>query len=377
MSYDIFKQNMLGFMRNQSNVASKEQFAKKLVQEYDALIKRGFDTMNGITLQQGNTAAMEQILNGVLNTAFQQSSGEHAIITNMGKAFQAYWTPISAGGSLLEQIIEFFTEEEREEAETIQKDIAIEYPKTQRIYERQFSSTAAALSHNKNVDREQVFSNQREIQQSNSGQQSSDSDNVTPVKSGPTTTKGTGGDFTLLEKCGNGYWPALGTGPAPNFEVSSIQGNRRWYKQNPDFIKTNCTQILFPTSSGDKKITVHKDLAAVVEPAITKIKAAGLQKFIENCAGGLAVRNVTNGTRLSNHSWGTAIDMNSIKYPYGVSFREDGLYKKTWVNRKPVYTFLRKYNDFDKGFRSVTQIFQSVGMTWLKDNDPMHVSIYE
>ena len=74
-------------MRNQPNIASKEQFAKKLVQEYDALIKRGFDTLNLIPIQEGNTAAMEQVLNGVLNTAFQQSSGEHAIITNMGKAF--------------------------------------------------------------------------------------------------------------------------------------------------------------------------------------------------------------------------------------------------------------------------------------------------
>lgn len=367
MSYDIFKQNMLVFMRNQPNIAFKEQFAKKLVQEYDALIKRGFDTVNGITLQEGNTALMEQVLNGVLNTAFQQSSGEHAIITNMGKAFQAYWTPISGGGSLLQQIIELFTAEEVEEAETIQKDITIEYPKTQRIYESQFSSTSAALSHNKNVDREQVFSNQREIQQSNSGQQSSDTGGST--QTGPTTTTGTGGDFKLLEKCGNGYWPAIGPGPAPNFEVSSTEGTRRWYKQNPDYIKTNCTQILFPISSGDKKITIHKDLAAIVEPALKIIRQKKLQQYIENCAGGLAVRNVTGGTRLSNHAWGTAIDMNSVRYPYGVSFKDDGIYKGK--------TKVRSFNDFDKGFLQVASIFQSVGMTWLKTNDPMHVSIYE
>jgi hypothetical protein len=96
MSYDIFKQNMLSYMRNQKNIGSKEDFAKKLVQEYDFLIKRGFDTLNGIKLQQGNTELMESILIGVLNTAFQQSSGEHAIITNIGKAFQGYWT----GGSM-------------------------------------------------------------------------------------------------------------------------------------------------------------------------------------------------------------------------------------------------------------------------------------
>jgi hypothetical protein len=106
MSYDIFKQNMLAFMLNQPNITAKEQFAKKMVEEYDALIKRGFDSMNGITLQQGNTELMEQVLNGVLETAFQQSSGEHAIITNMGKAFQAYWTPQVGFGRQLEEIQE-------------------------------------------------------------------------------------------------------------------------------------------------------------------------------------------------------------------------------------------------------------------------------
>ena len=92
MSYDIFKQNMLSYMQNQQGIGSKEDFAKKLVQEYDSLIKRGRDTKNGITISKGNTESMESTLISVLNAAFQQSSGEHAIITNMGRAFQAYWT---------------------------------------------------------------------------------------------------------------------------------------------------------------------------------------------------------------------------------------------------------------------------------------------
>lgn len=104
MSYDIFKQNMLAFMTNQPSITAKEQFARKLVEEYDALIKRGVDSVNGITLQQGNVELMEQVLNGVLEVAFQQSSGEHAIITNMGKAFQAYWTPQVGFARQLEDI---------------------------------------------------------------------------------------------------------------------------------------------------------------------------------------------------------------------------------------------------------------------------------
>lgn len=104
MSYEIFKQNMLSFMRNQASISDQQQFAKKLVEEYDALIKRGYDIENGITVQEGNTELMFQVLNGVLSTAFQQSSGEHAIITNMGKAFQSYWIPTIGVARQLEQI---------------------------------------------------------------------------------------------------------------------------------------------------------------------------------------------------------------------------------------------------------------------------------
>ncbi len=350
MSYDIFKQNMLSYMRNQRAIGSKEDFAAKLVQEYDALIKRGYDTVNGIKLQQGNPQAMYNVLVGVLNTAFQQSSGEHAIITNMGPAFQAYWTGVSVftpppPTSLEEAEL---SEEDREEAAAIKRDIQVEYPKTQREYEKQFPSEAAAFAHNKNVDKNEVIKKQDEIK---------------------TTSTGGGKDAILFEKCGNGLWPALGPGPSPNFEVSSTQGARTWYKQNSAYIKQNCTQILFPTSAGDKKITVHKDLAAIVQPALDEIRKQGLQKYIENCAGGLAVRNVTGGTRLSNHSWGTAIDMNTIKYPYGYKFGDDGIYVGS--------TKKRNLDEFDRGFLKVAKIFQSKGMTWLKSFDPMHVSIYE
>ena len=92
MSLDIFKQNMLNYMQNQKGVGSKEAFAKKLVQEYDAAVKRGFDSVNLIGIASGNTAAMEATLIGVLSVASMKTEGEYALITNMGKAFQAYWT---------------------------------------------------------------------------------------------------------------------------------------------------------------------------------------------------------------------------------------------------------------------------------------------
>ena len=92
MSLEIFKQNMLSYMQNQAGINSYGEFAKKLTLEYDMAVKRGFDSVNSITVSKGNTELMESTLNGILATAFQQPSGEHPIITNMGPAFIAYWT---------------------------------------------------------------------------------------------------------------------------------------------------------------------------------------------------------------------------------------------------------------------------------------------
>ena len=92
MSLEIFKQNMLSYMQNPKGISSYGDFAKKLTMEYDMAVKRGFDTVNSIPIAKGNTELMEATLNGILNTAFQQSSGEYPIITNLGPAFIAYWT---------------------------------------------------------------------------------------------------------------------------------------------------------------------------------------------------------------------------------------------------------------------------------------------
>lgn len=92
MSLEIFKQNMLSYMQNQAGISSYGDFAKKLTLEYDMAVKRGFDSVNSITVAKGNTELMEVTLNGILATALQQPSGEHPIITNMGPAFLAYWT---------------------------------------------------------------------------------------------------------------------------------------------------------------------------------------------------------------------------------------------------------------------------------------------
>lgn len=318
-------------------------------------------------------------------------------IVNWTGYFVAPAAPYPAPLSDLQEIVE------EEEGQAIKRDIEVEYPLTQQAYEDLFASEEEALQNNSNVTLEEALDNVEQFREEKSKLGSSDiyggdnqqaiiygsSGQVLGIKStssgsngvrspfggdypdSPTTKLVGKGDQALFNKCGNGSWPALGQ--PGNFEVRETETAgkcpRYWYKVNPEFLSKNCTEIFFPTAGGDKKIMVHKDLAAIVKPAIDRIKAAGLQKYIKNCAGGLAVRNVTCGVRLSNHSWGTAIDMNSSIYPYGYKFGNDGIYEGS--------TKKRDFDEFDLGFLEVAKIFQSVGMTWLKNNDPMHVSIYE
>jgi hypothetical protein len=289
-----------------------------------------------------------------------------------------------------------------EEAAVIERDINVEYPASQAAYEAQFASEEDAMANNSQITQEEALNSVKdynaEVNQlgddgvilgedpplSESGSLNFGNGTTSGVagtsggSNGPDKPKPQligKGDEALFKKCGNGVWPAKGS--PGSFEVQSSENTgarcsnptRYWYKVNNEYLTKNCTEIIFPTKKGGSKIMVHKNLAAIIKPALEKIKGDGLQKYIENCAGGLAVRNVTCGTRFSNHAWGTAIDMNTSVYPYGYNFKADGIYNGN--------TKVRDLNEFDKGFQQVAAIFKSQGMTWLSNNDPMHVSIYE
>jgi hypothetical protein len=353
MSWEIFKQNILNISDRPGNIPDIDTVARAYAVEYDAAIKRGFDTINNIPIEQGDVATMEQLFRIALQNGLT-STGPYDLVGEMGKGVIAYWSapggPASEGGG--------DGEIDEEEAAAVQQDIEVEYPKSQLAYERQFASKEEAMKNNSDVTPEQAI---EEVKSFN--------EEKPPVNA---DTKLVGrGDTALFNKCGNGEWPAVGQ--PGNFQVQSAETGgkcpRYWYKVNPDYLKKNCTQIMFPTAKGSSKIMIHKNLAAIIKPALEQIKASGLQKYIQNCAGGLAVRNVTCGTRFSNHAWGTAIDMNTLIYPYGYKFKADGIY----AGKKKI----RDLNEFDIGFQQVAAIFKSKGMTWLSNNDPMHVSIYE
>lgn len=401
MSWQIFKQNILRRANAPDSIQDIDTVAKLYADEYDMCMKRGSDTINKVAISKGNTEIMQQLFKVALLKG-QTSNTPYDLVGEMGKGVIAYWqgaqlnvfpiplipapgstsnvgvtSNLVANAGVWAPPIIVPPSSLDGAAEAVKRDIEVEYPISQEIYEAQFDTPIQALENNSYTTQEEalqsveVFYSEFEeppksVDYSAPADPIKEEDEDEP-KPKPKAGKG---DLALFKVCGNKHWPALGEPGA--FEVSSTQGDRTWYKQNPVYLKAECTQIYIPTSSGDKKVTIHKNLAAIVKPAFEKIKAKGLEKYINNCGGGLAVRNVTGGTRLSNHSWGTAIDLNTVEYPYGYQFNfgsAPGIYKGK--NK------IRDFNDFDNGFLEVAKIFQNQGMTWLSSFDPMHVSIYE
>jgi hypothetical protein len=90
MSWSIFKNNMGSFFENVDRVDSTDRVAKKLTQEYDMCMRRGFDTLNGISIQRGNVELMEKLVLVSLNSGlFNRSNFD--FIGSLGPAITAYW----------------------------------------------------------------------------------------------------------------------------------------------------------------------------------------------------------------------------------------------------------------------------------------------
>jgi hypothetical protein len=272
-----------------------------------------------------------------------------------------------------------------DEAAAVKRDIEVEYPITKRIFEDEVPEPDW-LTHNKDVDFQIALLKATAWNADNEEKGFKGGGSSGGSRGGGGGSKTTGLDNKMYNGPGEKLWPAIGPGPAPNFEVSYVDEKKReWYVQNPEYITKCISRVTVPLNGtmnalGGKKnplseqsIQVHKDLAAIVEPIFAKIKAKGMQKYIENCGGGLAVRQVTNGIRLSNHAWGTAIDLNSIRYPWGTDWYGDTIV--TPIGKG--ITSTRTLTDFDKGFLEVIQMFRDAGMLWLARTDPMHISIYE
>jgi hypothetical protein len=442
MSYDIFKQNMLSYMRNQRAIGSKEDFAKKLVQEYDSLVHRGYDSINKITVSTGNLELMESILVGVLNTAFQQSAGEHPLYTNLGPVFQAYWTgatlnllppPLPTAIPIpaihIAQVSNSITNtgtwngrdsavippEETEEAE---EDTDFDQRENEAIQN-------ASNQIEEVIDEFEITSGVQVKYATNFG--TGNVENAAPSstvrrragQSNATGTrkKGTSGlsDQQLFESAGGGeLWPASGTFPYfdVDFESAAVKawnkaggGTRDFplaaqlttneevyaylqrcggtvrviYKKNPEYRRKYISQLKFTWQGKTGSAPFHVDLVAELQSAFDKVTELGLDQYIEANIYSWVVRNVTDGTRLSNHSWGLGLDMNTERYPFNTRFGEtDG----TFWNKTTQKFEIRPYDEFDKGYVKLCGTLIKYARTpgaiqWITEYDPMHISLYE
>lgn len=92
MSLQTFKSNMIRFMQNQEGIESSDDFVDKFVNEYDLMVKRGFQTINNIPVQTGNTETMKTLAKLACQTAISVQSGNHTFIDDLGKSIVGYWT---------------------------------------------------------------------------------------------------------------------------------------------------------------------------------------------------------------------------------------------------------------------------------------------
>ena len=91
MSLQKFKANMLRYMQNQEGIGSSDEFANKLVTEYDILIKSGFQTINNVPLQTGNTESMETFVKLACLKASSIQEGQHNFLDDVGNGIVNYW----------------------------------------------------------------------------------------------------------------------------------------------------------------------------------------------------------------------------------------------------------------------------------------------
>jgi hypothetical protein len=139
------------------------------------------------------------------------------------------------------------------------------------------------------------------------------------------------------------------------------------------------TELKYTWQGGSATAPFHVDLVAEIQFAFDEITRLGFDRYIEKPINSFVVRNVTNGIRLSNHSWGLGLDMNVERYPFKTRFDETN--GKLW-NKTTREFEIRDYDEFDKAYIKLCGIIIKNSRTpgviqWLTEFDPMHISLYE
>lgn len=161
---------------------------------------------------------------------------------------------------------------------------------------------------------------------------------------------------------------------------------RHMLSENPEYIRL-MVSIELPLSddkNGKPRSTtlrVHPKFAKALKPALAEIKAANLHQAIKSTGGALCVRNVTGGIRLTNHSYGMALDLNPDQIGYNFNDKWDLANEKVYSciipwNRSEGFN-VRSFNEMDRQYLEISKIMSKYGIGWLSDHDPMHFCIYE
>jgi hypothetical protein len=90
MSWQIFKDNIVRMSDNPDAIPDIDTVAKTYAREYDAAIKRGKDTIEGVSLQKGNVEIMESLFKAALQKGLT-STEPYDLVGEMGKGVIAYW----------------------------------------------------------------------------------------------------------------------------------------------------------------------------------------------------------------------------------------------------------------------------------------------
>jgi hypothetical protein len=91
MGWDIFKQNILKYANNPDTLPDTATVAWVWATEYDAAVKRGYDTVNLVSVKQGNVDLMTDLLKIALDGGLA-SKQPYDLVGAMGDAVKAYWS---------------------------------------------------------------------------------------------------------------------------------------------------------------------------------------------------------------------------------------------------------------------------------------------
>jgi hypothetical protein len=103
MSWETFKQNILRVANNPQSIDDIDIVAETYANEYDAAVKRGGDTINGVPIQRGNVQIMEQIFKSALQKGLS-STEPYDLVGEMGKGVVAYWTGATLDNNVIPEI---------------------------------------------------------------------------------------------------------------------------------------------------------------------------------------------------------------------------------------------------------------------------------